>query len=204
MENPVISFRLDAKDLVIDEREVLRYMGYIKKNIKEEDLEPVRDMIAKAQPFISPKACYRRFNIEVSGDGYIKMPYGDIISLDLTRNLNGCNSIFILAATIGPQFDRELKKMYIKSMADAAYMQAIGAAAVENLTDQLNVHLNSIAYSEGLKVRPRYSPGFGDYQLDNQIGIFRILDPFKMTGITLMDTLIMSPEKSVTAIIGMY
>lgn len=204
VENPVLSFRLDVNDLMLDEKEVLRYMGYNKINVNPEDIEPVRNTIAKARPFISPKACYRKFDIELKEDGRIVMPYGELISRDLSKNLNGCNSVYIMAATIGPQFDRELKKLYLRSMAEAAYMQAVGAAAVENLTDQLNAYIKKLETESGNMVKPRYSPGFGDYTLDNQIGIFKVLDPFKMTGITLMDTLIMSPEKSVTAIIGVF
>lgn len=198
-----MSFRLNADELDLNEKEVLRYMGYNKNNVTIEDIEPVRELIAKARPFISPKACYRRFDVSIDS-GRIQLPYGEVISYDLSKNLKDCDSIFILAATIGPQFDRELKKMYLCSMAEAAYMQAIGAAAVENLVDQLCAYLATIVSTEGHKTKPRYSPGFGDYTLENQIGIFKVLDPYKMTGITLMDTLIMSPEKSVTAIIGIY
>ena len=50
-------------------------------------------------------------------------------------------------------------------------------------------------------MRPRFSPGYGDVSLEVQKDFFRLL-PCQRIGLTLMDTLIMSPEKSVTAFIG--
>ena len=55
---------------------------------------------------------------------------------------------------------------------------------------------------EGKELCPRYSPGYGDFALENQKGIFNLLSPSKYTGLTLKDNMIMVPEKSVTAVIG--
>ena len=51
--------------------------------------------------------------------------------------------------------------------------------------------------------RPRFSPGFGDVSLENQKHFFNLL-PCSKIGLSLMDTLIMAPEKSVTAFVGIY
>ncbi len=87
-------------------------------------------------------------------------------------------------------------------MAKASFLNAIGAAAVENVCDRLNEELRQLAADEGKSLRPRYSPGYGDYNLENQRGIFDLLTPSKHIGLTLKDNLIMVPEKSVTALIG--
>ena len=87
-------------------------------------------------------------------------------------------------------------------MAEASFLNAIGAAAVEDVCDRLNDELRQFAASEGKSVRPRYSPGYGDYDLENQRGIFSLLEPAKHIGLTLKDNLIMVPEKSVTAVVG--
>ena len=89
-------------------------------------------------------------------------------------------------------------------MAKASFLNAIGAAAVENVCDQLNEELCRIAAEEGKSLRPRYSAGYGDFSLENQRGIFDLLSPAKQIGLTLKDNLIMVPEKSVTAVIGLY
>jgi cobalamin-dependent methionine synthase I len=53
-------------------------------------------------------------------------------------------------------------------------------------------------------LRPRYSPGFGDVPLAVQKTFFEILECQKNLALTLNDSLIMSPEKSVTAFVGVY
>ena len=51
-------------------------------------------------------------------------------------------------------------------------------------------------------MKPRFSPGYGDLSLEMQRDIFRVLDCPRKIGLTLNESLLMSPSKSVTAIIG--
>ena len=74
---------------------------------------------------------------------------------------------------------------------------------IEELVDLINAEIKKIAEADGLKTRPRYSPGYGDVPLEVQKDFFRLL-PCTRIGLTLMDTLIMAPEKSVTAFVGIY
>ena len=50
--------------------------------------------------------------------------------------------------------------------------------------------------------RPRFSPGYGDFPLEFQKDIFNLLSPNKRIGLTLNNSLLMSPTKSVTAVVG--
>ena len=51
-------------------------------------------------------------------------------------------------------------------------------------------------------IRPRFSPGYGDLPIEIQKDIFRALDCPRRIGLTLNENLLMSPTKSVSAIIG--
>lgn len=195
-------YSIEPSKLIIDEREVLRYLGYKRDLITEEDISMVRDYTKEVRAILSPKACYEKYPVEVSADGLIKMPYGEIVSKNLTMNLLGCKEIYMFAATIGPRFDMALIRARAVSISKAAVFQSIGAAAVEEVCDSLNAMIDDLELQAGNKTRPRYSPGFGDMTLDNQKGVFSVLRPEKHIGVTLKDNLIMAPEKSVTAIIG--
>ena len=48
----------------------------------------------------------------------------------------------------------------------------------------------------------RFSPGYGDFDLKYQKDILEYLDANKKIGISLTDSLMMIPTKSITAIIG--
>lgn len=198
----MVCYTVAGQELNIDEYEVLRYLGYKRELIRDEDISLASKYIENARKYFFPKACYERFRVKVYDDNKIDMPYGTIISESLYRNLNGCGEIYIFAATIGIQFDRLMYRARATSMSDAAIYQAVGAAAAEAFCDMLNAKLEKLAQEEDKKLRPRFSPGYGDLNLDNQKGVFSVLEPHRYAGITLNDSLLMSPEKSVTAIIG--
>ena len=51
-------------------------------------------------------------------------------------------------------------------------------------------------------LRPRFSPGYGDFDIHHQDDILRMLDTAKKIGLTMTDSYMLTPTKSVTAIIG--
>ena len=83
-------------------------------------------------------------------------------------------------------------------------MQAAGAMFIEKYVDLLVEFLQEQEALEGNSLRPRYSPGFGDVPLAVQKTFFELLECQKNLALTLNDSLIMSPEKSVTAFVGVY
>ena len=75
--------------------------------------------------------------------------------------------------------------------------QAIGAERIEALADAFN---NDI--KEKYVTVPRFSAGYGDFSVYKQTDMFNVLDCGRKIGLTLNDSMMMSPTKSVTAIIG--
>ena len=69
--------------------------------------------------------------------------------------------------------------------------------------DRINERIRLEADRDGLYTRPRFSPGYGDLPLDLQKDISRILNMPKEIGVSLTQTLLMTPSKSVTALIGL-
>ena len=49
----------------------------------------------------------------------------------------------------------------------------------------------------------RYSPGYGDLPLTLQPQLLSLLDAARQIGLTLTDTCLMTPRKSVTALFGL-
>ena len=201
MEPTVITLSAPADALDISEEEVLRYLGYKKTEITDDDRRIAASVIEDARRVARPMACYARFPLSFEGD-VIGLPWGRVLSHDLAKNLRGCSDVYVFACTIGMGFDMLLRKIALRSMSRAALLQGAGAAAAEALAEMLNDELCAIAEENGEKLRPRYSPGFGDFTLENQTGVFSVLDPPRRIGLTLRDTLIMTPEKSITALVG--
>jgi len=57
-----------------------------------------------------------------------------------------------------------------------------------------------LASGEGLV--SRFSPGYGDLPLDYQRTLLSVLDTSRKIGVSLTDSLLMVPSKSVSAIVG--
>ena len=123
-------------------------------------------------------------------------------STSLAKRLAGCSRAVIFAATVGAQLDRLVTRYSAVSPAKALLLDTIGTERVEALCDTVCAELASKYASEGLLVRPRFSAGYGDIPLSMQKDIFAVLDCPKKIGVSLGEGLLMSPAKSVTAIVG--
>ena len=190
-----------------DFSESARYLGYQKVSVPDEQTEAlIKTAAAELLEVIKPQAVYEQFDLSVeydeeAGTGMVSFSDVRIPSKDLARNLRECNKVVIFASTLGAQCDQQIRRAQIKDPVKAAVLQATGAMYIEKCVDLLNEKIRTEFEGQGYKVRPRFSPGYGDVSLEVQKDFFRLL-PCSRIGLTLMDTLIMSPEKSVTAFIG--
>lgn len=125
-----------------------------------------------------------------------------IESSDLARHLGSCAYVYVFGATIGIGLDRLIARASISEMTKATIYQAVGAAYIEAYCDVINSELDRIAAAGGKGTRPRFSPGYGDFDITYQKDIFKLLDLTKHTGISLTEGMLMTPSKSVTAIVG--
>ena len=201
----------DSKDFSPDFKEVARYLGYRRATPPEADVSALMEKAAgQMQAVMKPQAVFEVFDLtvdnpssEVVSTGSTTLSFADVTlrSRDLGRNLAGCSKVALLAATIGPQVDALIRRHSSLDPVYASILQATGAMFIEELVDLTNSEIKKIAAAQGLKTKARYSPGYGDVPLQVQKDFFRLL-PCTRIGLTLMDTLIMAPEKSVTAFIG--
>ena len=184
----------------VSRREVLRYAGAA---CESEEISALLDeCIAEVDGRISYKACYREFPI-CERDGVLDLGFCTTKSRALMKNLSGCSKMILFAATVGVEMDRLIARASAISPAKATVLQALGSERVEALCDALNDEIKSAAASRGYATRPRVSAGYGDIPLEMQRDIFRALDCTKKIGISLGESLLMSPSKSVTAIVGL-
>lgn len=197
----VFTYETDTQKLLVKRTEIYRYLGYktgMTINCEMEDM--IEEILQNVLKGSSAKVCYKRFSIVI--DEEIDFGFMRVKSKELKANLKDCNEVVIFAATIGLYTDRQIQKESILSPARVLIYQAVGAAVVEALCDEFNKSLEREEQEKGNFVRPRYSPGYGDASLTMQKDILRELDCAKRIGITLSESYLMIPEKSVTAFVG--
>ena len=81
-------------------------------------------------------------------------------------------------------------------------LESLGNERIEALCDAFCSSVADRKAREHLAVTSRFSAGYGDLSLEYQKKIFDLLDPPSRIGLTLNSSYLMSPSKSVTAIIG--
>lgn len=188
-------------NIPLNEREVFRYMKI--KSPDEQMKKLFEECLDEISPALSYKACFCEFPLSFCGDE-IDLGFSKTKSKALSLNLKGCEKVILFAATVGHETDRLIKRQALLSPAKAVCFQAIGSERVESLCDFLNDELKEQYKKSGFSLKPRFSPGYGDLPLSLQRAIIPALDCARLLGISLGENLMMSPSKSVTAIIGAY
>ncbi len=179
----------------VNVKEVLRYAG-------GGDGKLIDECIKEAESAFSYKVCFAVTDVSIN-DGMVDLGFAKAYSKDLSKNLAGCNKAIVFAATAGVGIDRLIGKYNRISAAKTVCFQALGSERVESLCYEFEKDIkNEMTEEKELLFKPRFSPGYGDLSLEFQKEIFRLLDCPKRIGVSLGESLLMSPSKSVTAIIG--
>lgn len=182
-----------------DKKEILRYAG-VRGDVPEL-AELVQECMQEIENKLVYKVCFRESSIK-DEKIYLDLDFLKTDSADLRKNLKGCSRVVLFAATVGIELDRLIAKYSRISPTKALLFQAIGAERIESLCDIFNGEITKQAEEAGLFTRPRFSPGYGDLPIETQKEIFSVLDCPRKIGLSLNDSLLMSPSKSVTALIG--
>ena len=117
----------------------------------------------------------------------------------MRTRLKGVEVVF-LCGTIGAEFDAWQRRLSVTSGADTLLSQQIGLDAVEKVMDKLENEVKVKVEGEGLKLRPRRSPGYGDLPLELSREIINRLDATLKIGVSITNSDLLVPSKSVTAI----
>ena len=172
---------------IVDKKEILRYM--VCKTPDENILSLLEECLTEAMPSLSYAVSYSVYPIK-----YKK----DISSNGLLKHLSDSDEIIIFAATIGVGIDRLISKYSRISPTKAVVFQAIGTERIEALCDAF---CNEMKKKYGC-ITNRFSPGYSDWDIKDQKLIISVTDATKNLGICLNDSFLMSPSKSVTAVVG--
>lgn len=183
-------------------KEAVRYLGYGRNAADEKTLALIKDAFAELERTAAPRSVCRIFDVDQTKDGRIMIGNMEIDSVSLSRNLKGCTKAVLFGATLGAGTDQLIRRASVSDMAKAVIMQACAAAFLEEYCDEEQLRIGREMEDQGLYLRPRFSPGYGDFDIRYQEPLMRILDCAKSIGLTMTDSFMMTPTKSVTAVIG--
>ena len=178
-----------------DRREILRYAGCLSET--EEIGAALDECLRVCENVFSYRVCYSVWTAEC---------FYEVFGRDgktVNAHLDGCDYAVIFAGTVGLGIDRLIAKYANVAVSKAVLLQAIGAERIESLCDTFCEEIGAQAKQKGYAAGKRFSAGYGDFPLTAQKEIFGALDCARKIGLTLTDSLLMSPTKSVTAVLGL-
>lgn len=183
-------------------KEAIRYLGYGKNVVDDKTLQMIHESLTELELIAKPKHIILSFETNYPNQNDIQIGKLNIQSKDLYKNLCGCDIALLFAATLGTDVDRQIHKYELVDIARAVVFQACAAAYLEEYIDGLQERIVKMPEMEKCYIRPRFSPGYGDFSIIHQKDILRILDASKKIGLTMTDGFMLTPTKSVTAVIG--
>lgn len=183
----------------ISANEVLLYLGYRTGAVPEELERQIAACAGEIRATARPRAVWRPMRL----DGTHLL--GSDVTLegeDVRALLSGCGEAVLLAATLGPEVERLLRRAEVTDMARALVLDAAASTAIENVCDLFEADLRAYYAERGLFLTDRYSPGYGDLPLTSQRAFCALLDTERRIGLHLSESCILVPRKSVTALLG--
>ena len=175
-------------------------MRYLRARPDDKEAQLLVDTVyLKLRNEVQARHVLQKYRVAVDATGVTLESGTRFNSRDLAAHLKGCEEALLLGATLGSRVDAAIRRLALGSVAEGAAAQAVAAALIESYCDEVQARFDT----GGLAQRPRFSPGYGDWDLAEQKLFFPVLNCAKLIGLTLTEGCMMAPSKSVTAVIGL-
>lgn len=184
----------------LDLDEVLRYMGCPADQAPPETRALVETCAREMEAAARPRWTGQVLDITLEEDG-VRLESGLLLSSqDLKKHLTGCEQAAVFCATLSAQADALIRRWESRDMLRALALDCCATAGVEQVCDQVEQEIES--QFPGCSFPFRFSPGYGDLPLELQGEILYLLDAPRKIGLCASSSHILTPRKSVTAILG--
>jgi len=120
----------------------------------------------------------------------------------IKEHLLGCVDVMIFAVTLGRGVDEAIARSKYHDLEYSCLLDSAAEFLLDRAVEQINLELKASLKVENKTTTLPFSPGYGDLPLDCQGDVLEILSAKKQLGILLSESLLMSPLKTITSIIG--
>jgi 5-methyltetrahydrofolate--homocysteine methyltransferase len=175
----------------LDYKEALRYMGMGQAEPAPLILDKMKQCEEAILQHAKAAFTYKVFPTEV-----LKLP-----GSDAAEHVKGCSHTILLCATIGAAMDRLIRQAELTDMSDALILDTMASVAVEQVCEQAEQYIHGQMPKQYMTWR--FGVGYGDFPLSYQSTFLRLTDAGRQLGVTLTDSNILIPRKTVTCCIGL-
>lgn len=198
--------KLDRIPVNIPEKEIFSRLKYNihKTEIDDESRKKILSAINKGFSVCEPKGSWTRSDIVERSSDSLTFSNGIAInSRSVSELLSRSTGAVFFCATAGQAIMDLIAESFQKGdSASAVIFDAVGSETAEAAVDWLNMYIARELKRRGESLTSmRFSPGYGDFLLENQRSFFELLKIADF-GVKLTERYIFVPEKTVTAIAG--
>ena len=148
----------------------------------------------------APRGVFLEGSVENTATG-VRVCGIEVEGASLRAHLAHCSRALLFAATLGAQVDRLIARYAAISVAQSYILDTMASQMIEEFCDAEQEKLTQ--RTDGLFLRPRFSPGYGDVDMCVSSSILLALDAEKRIGLCMTRGGMLTPLKSVTAFIGL-
>ena len=186
--------------MTLDRDEALRYLAIARPDAGS--LEAIEPVAAALEQALTPRFTFAAFPVRHTPEGISLEGSGLVLPGEMARTmLRDCTDAVLLLCTLGAGFEARLRAASARDMAQAAMLDACGSAYVE--AGCFDAEKAIAARFPGKFLTDRFSPGYGDLPLELQPKLCAALDSQRRLGVTVTESLLMVPMKTVSAVIGL-
>ena len=198
-------FRPKFDELEVSMDNIILAMGYSNGDIPDGYNPIINELFDIAKKIVTPQCGFVIIpqNSSSASNGIVTI---DGVEFETERivasPLKKMSGSALFLGTVGPEFDRWSKETFEDGDPLAGYIiDILGSEIAESIADWLASKINNYVVENGMKCSNRYSPGYCGWSVAEQQKLFAFF-PEKFCGISLMESSLMKPHKSVSGIIG--
>lgn len=193
------------RDLLPTEQQIELAMGYMPGEVPEPVSIALNDLLSEVVQFTDVRSEYRIIN-DIRADPVEK----SILVADARFNIKkvifnqvkNAESVALFIATAGKTIDEFSKTMWKSGDTLKGYISdVIGSMVVEAAADSMHMQIRDMTSADGKNISNRFSPGYCGWNVCEQHTMFQFFKE-NYCGITLSESALMSPVKSVSGFIG--
>lgn len=202
----MIQRELTFDQLGISLSEIYEQMGYGTSVPDEMTADETNDMLAKIREILHPKFCFFVTDGKLDIDAFHLSAMGHDFNIGriIARQLRDSQRYAFFVATAGMEFENlQHRLMDSGDMVKVFIADAIGSVIAEKTADKMEEELQNLLDPSGWHHTNRFSPGYCGWHVSEQQSLFPLFQTDKPCGVTLSESSLMTPIKSVSGVIGL-
>ena len=199
-------FTYSFSELILDRNYLSAMLGFPDGVLPEPFDQYIAEAIQEAESLCDIRGafCFPQNSEFIAGNSCISVDGIEFgIGKTVAKELRNSTSVALFICTAGKEISQKSKDLLTGENPVLGYIfDVLGSMIVETATDRLQKEIKQIANSKGLSITNRYSPGYCKWGVGDQHKLFSFFPP-NCCGISLTDSALMHPIKSVSGMIGL-